>query len=227
MVRTIPPKNNGKKRTDKTASRNNAVKRIIAAAGNGNGNGDRPPVKSCLGRPSGYRKELDKLAYNYCLLGAIDKDLCKFFKIDEQTLNNWKKWHPTFFASIKNGKVDADANVANRLYTRAMGGYEYTETTYESMDNGKKKKGEPAPMKIRTVVKHCPPDVTAQIFWLKNRRPDLWRDRHHTELTGKDGGPIETSNKNMIDLAALSDRELRALERIVGKASADSSGNTD
>lgn len=29
------------------------------------------------------------------------------------------------------------------------------------------------------------PDTTAAIFWLKNRRPDLWRDKQHTELSGE------------------------------------------
>ncbi len=33
-------------------------------------------------------------------------------------------------------------------------------------------------------------NVTAQIFYLKNRSPDKWSDRRQTEITGKDGGPI-------------------------------------
>jgi hypothetical protein len=41
------------------------------------------------------------------------------------------------------------------------------------------------------VRKYYPPDTTAAIFWLKNRRPDLWRDRNQTELTGPNGGPVQ------------------------------------
>ena len=32
-------------------------------------------------------------------------------------------------------------------------------------------------------------DNTAIIFWLKNRRPDLWRDRAQVELSGQVGTP--------------------------------------
>jgi hypothetical protein len=35
-------------------------------------------------------------------------------------------------------------------------------------------------------VKHLPPDVTAGIFWLKNRNPVKWRDAWQLEhVTGK------------------------------------------
>lgn len=36
-------------------------------------------------------------------------------------------------------------------------------------------------------------NVTAMIFWLKNRRPNEWRDRREisAEIGGRDGGPIE------------------------------------
>lgn len=44
-----------------------------------------------------------------CLLGATDKELGDFFNVTEQTINNWKKDFPSFFESIKRGKIDADA----------------------------------------------------------------------------------------------------------------------
>ena len=173
--------------------------------------------KRRMGRPTKYKKEFVKTAYNYCLLGARDKDLCRFFGVSEQTLNNWKADHPDFFEAIKAGKLYADMNVVRSFYRRAVGGYEYTETTYVTVEGGKKrKKGESAPMKVKTVVKHCPPDVTAGIFWLKNRIPEWWRERLRAEITGKDGGPIETRQE--FDLSSLTDKELRMLERLIGKA---------
>jgi hypothetical protein len=36
-------------------------------------------------------------------------------------------------------------------------------------------------------VEHIPPDVIACIFWLKNRRPELWRDKHDVEHSGEVG----------------------------------------
>ncbi len=40
--------------------------------------------------------------------------------------------------------------------------------------------------KIRVTTREVIPDVRAQIFWLKNRRPDLWRDKQ--EIDHKSGG---------------------------------------
>jgi len=172
--------------------------------------------KSAGGRPSKYKPEYVELAYNYTLLGAINKELAKFFDTNTQTINDWMERHPEFSDAIKRGKAIADSQVAKKLYTRAKG-YEYEETTYETVS--RKDKKDPPILKTKTTIKHMAPDVTACIFWLKNRRPDLWRDRRYTEIAGKDGGPIETSQK--VDLSSLSDKELKTLERIIGKASSD------
>ena len=40
-----------------------------------------------------------------------------------------------------------------------------------------------------------PPDTTAAIFWLKNRRPDLWRDKHRIEHSGQ----VATNVRDMSD----------------------------
>jgi len=50
--------------------------------------------------------------------------------------------------------------------------------------------GEPKPAKVKRVKKHVAPDVTACIFWLKNRRPAEWRDKVQQEISGPGGGPI-------------------------------------
>ena len=137
------------------------------------------------GRPTEYRSEFPEQAYKLCLLGAIDRELSDFFGVSESTLNLWKLEYPEFSESLKAGKRDADANVANRLYQRAMG---YSHDAVKIfMPAGA---SEPVYAKY---VEHYAPDTTACIFWLKNRRPDLWRDVQAREHTGKDGGPIETA----------------------------------
>ncbi len=45
--------------------------------------------------------------------------------------------------------------------------------------------------------KHIQPDTTAQIFWLKNRQPDRWRDQTHTNMSGE------------LDISAKSDKQIR------------------
>jgi len=122
------------------------------------------------GRPSKYKPEYAEQAYKLALLGATDKEMADFFGVSEQTLNAWKQQHPKFFESLNEGKIVADAKVAQRLYTRAIG-YKVEEETYE---DGVLKK---------TVVKEVVPDVTAAIFWLKNRQRDKWRDKHEIDAT--------------------------------------------
>lgn len=102
-----------------------------------------------------------------CKLGLVDKEIAKFFEISEQTLNNWKAKHPEFMESLKGAKTFADAEVAAKLFHRATG-YEHPEIDIRVIDG----------QIIQTqLIKHYAPDTTAAIFWLKNRRPDLWRDK--------------------------------------------------
>ena len=133
------------------------------------------------GRPTAYRDIYDAQAEKLCKLGATDKSLADFFEVTEQTINNWKHDYPSFFESIKAGKELADAEVASKLFHRATG-YEHPE------DDIKVVAGE---IVITPMIKHYPPDSTAAIFWLKNRRPKEWRETKAVELTGADGGPVK------------------------------------
>lgn len=96
------------------------------------------------------------------------------------TLCEWQKRFPEFHEALKRGSEPVDILVENALLKRALG-YEYEETTTEIIQtpytdkNGNQQTKEQK--HIRKVVKTVMPDTTAQIFWLKNRRPDKWRDR--------------------------------------------------
>lgn len=129
------------------------------------------------GRPTKYKEDYDKQAYKLCLLGSTDKDLADFFEVDESTINNWKIDYPSFFESIKKGKQSADANVADRLYQRAMGfTHESEEIKVLSMGNGEGSVIERVP-----ITKVYAPDPTSAIFWLKNRQPKKWRDKQEID----------------------------------------------
>lgn len=119
------------------------------------------------GRPSGFKSEFCLQAAKLCRLGATDKELADFFEVDETTVNRWKKDFPEFCLSIKEGKSLSDAEVADKLFKRATG-YEHKETKVFLHEG--------APVLV-DVEKHYPPDATSAIFWLKNRRPDLWREK--------------------------------------------------
>ena len=123
-------------------------------------------------RPSSYQPKYANIAFRHSLLGATDKDLAKAFEVDERTINDWKKKFPQFSLSIKKGKEDSDTHVANSLYGRATG-YSHDDVDIRTVSTG-----DGCSQIVQTpIVKHYPPDVTAQIFWLKNRNPARWRDK--------------------------------------------------
>ena len=131
------------------------------------------------GRPSLYKPEYAELARKFCCLGATDAELARFFEVNVDTVHEWKKVHPGFSDAIKAGKEQADAEVATKLFHRAMG-YEHPEDDIRAVSLGE---GRGSEIVITPTVKHYPPDTTAAIFWLKNRRPDLWRDKVHQEIS--------------------------------------------
>lgn len=135
------------------------------------------------GRPSDFRPEFIEQAEKLCKLGAIDSELADFFETSIQTLNTWKLKHPEFLESIKRGKDIADAEVASKLYHRAVG-YEHPDCHVSNYQ------GE---ITVTPLVKHYAPDPTACIFWLKNRQPDKWRDKTEREVT------IKKSEQDMTD----------------------------
>lgn len=129
-----------------------------------------------LGRPTKYKKEFCIQAEKLCRKGFTDKELADFFEVEEKTINNWKKEHPDFLQSLKSGKRHSDAKVEDALYNRALG-YEYEEHKYEESEQGIKK---------TVTKKQLAGDTTAQIFWLKNRQPEKWRDKTETAITLSD-----------------------------------------
>lgn len=133
------------------------------------------------GRPTDFKKEYCEQAEKLCKLGATDKELADFFGVTEQTVNNWKNSQPKFFESIKAGKTMADANVADRLYQRAMG-FEHDSEEIKVVSDGR---GEGSSVERVPVRKIYPPDTVAAIFWLKNRQKDKWRDKAEVDHTTK------------------------------------------
>src|SRR5437879_6362163 len=81
----------------------------------------KKPGKSVVkqGRPSAYKPEYAGDAEKLCLLGATDADMADFFDVAESTVALWKRTHAEFSESIKRGKAQADATVADRLFKRA------------------------------------------------------------------------------------------------------------
>ena len=108
--------------------------------------------------------------------GLTDEQISKNIGISRSTLNVWKDRYSDISDALKRGKDVIDRQVENALLKRALG-YEYEEV---------KEKFEDGVITERTVTKkEVVPDTTAQIFWLKNRKPDKWRDKPAYEDTSE------------------------------------------
>ncbi|MBZ9674540.1 helix-turn-helix domain-containing protein [Mesorhizobium sp. ES1-1] len=139
--------------------------------------------KNAVGRPTDFKPDYVDQAAKLCRLGAIDRDLADFFNVSEVTINAWKKAKPEFLKSINDAKAQADAQVERSLFHRANG-YSHPAVKIFNHDGN-----------ALTVpyMEHYAPDTGACIFWLKNRRPDLWRDKQEVEHSAnKDAPPLFT-----------------------------------
>ena len=138
--------------------------------------------------------------------GLTDEQIAHNMGIKRQTIYDWKKKYSDISDALKKGKEVIDIQVENALLKRALG-YQYDEVTKESDTVLDPDTGRPVKVMVETkrVTKEVQPDTTAQIFWLKNRRPDKWRDKQEVGHSGS----VEVTNP----LQGLSTDELRKLIR--------------
>ena len=97
-------------------------------------------------------------------------------------------------------KQVADEIVENALFKRANG-YSVDE---EQITYGINENGEQVVLQKKTVKKYIPPDTTAQIFWLKNRKPDIWKDKRDVDVGANESIEaiqikVDTVNEKDID----------------------------
>lgn len=97
--------------------------------------------------------------------GLTDEQIAENIGISVRTLYRWKLQYCQICHALKKGKDAADREIENALFKRAKG-YDFTETRVKYQNNIEVERTE--------IVKHIPGDTTAQIFWLKNRKPEYW-----------------------------------------------------
>ena len=130
--------------------------------------------------------------------GLTDKQIAENIGVAYSTFRDWIKRFPALSAPLKKGKEVVDRQVENALLKRALG-YEYVETTKELTDLGL--------TVTKQVSKQVAPDTTAQIFWLKNRKPKEWRDKKETEVTGNLNVNNPFSDLSVEELRKLASRD--------------------
>lgn len=147
----------------------------------------------------------------WCRDGLIDEDIAKLLGVAYSTFKEYKKSKSALSDALKRNKSIADIRVEESLYEKATkrtivkqvpmklkrtyieDGYVLTEEYIETVE----------------VEEEIPPDTTAMIFWLKNRKPSEWRDKRDVEHSGE----MTTNVNNMNNL---SEEELRKLAKLDG-----------
>lgn len=112
--------------------------------------------------------------------GLTDEQIAKNMGVASSTYYKWQLDHAEIAEALKKGKAPVDIEVEDALLKRAKG-YDYEEVITEVYGDGKKH--------VKKIKKHMPPDVGAIVFWLKNRKRNLWRDRPEN-----DGEKVEPVN---------------------------------
>jgi transcriptional regulator with XRE-family HTH domain len=143
--------------------------------------------------------------------GLTNEQIASQIGITVKTLYEWQNRYSEFCEVLKKGKEVVDRLVENALLKRALG-YEFTEKKYEqaqmsdeefylhqqiAVNKYKIEHPESTLEELRLVelgvsryklvlveekTKDIAPDTTAQIFWLKNRKPNQWRDKREQDI---------------------------------------------
>ena len=118
------------------------------------------------GRPTIYKPENAEIARYACMLGATNETLAARFEVCRRTIDSWIATIPEFSSAVKQGREGANEAVVSALFARATG-------MEQKMTKVFCHRGQPV---TADYTVHLPPDVRACIFWLRNRRPEQWRE---------------------------------------------------
>jgi hypothetical protein len=99
-----------------------------------------------MARPSSYSPGILPVVRACATFGATAEEIANYLNIPWGSFKRWVYAESELREALKRGRGASDERVEDSLYRMALGA------------NGQ------------------PPNVTAAIFYLKNRRPDRWRD---------------------------------------------------
>ena len=158
-----------------------------------------------MGRPTAYQPEFAETARLCCLIGATNEGLAERLDVSPRTIDRWIATIPEFAAAVREGREVADGKVVAALFARAVG-LERQVTRAFCHD------GTPV---TATWTEQVLPDVRACIFWLRNRRPQQWRETRETADGAAEG----------LDFRDLEEASERVAQR--ARAEADAARSAD
>jgi hypothetical protein len=144
------------------------------------------------GRPTVYKPENAEIARHACMIGATNESLAERFEVCRRTIDNWIATIPEFSNAVQQGRQVVDETVISALFARATG-------MEQKMTKVFCYRGQPV---TANYTVHLPASVPACFFWLRNRRPEQWRENR--PLAG------EENNEDWVrELEAASERARR------------------
>lgn len=153
------------------------------------GKGERPK------QATRYRVEYAGLIALAVQMGATQPEICSQLGITRQQLWRWERKYRSLADALKVAREDEtvrDRRAVDTLYSMAMG-YSLMDTDFRVVDGQ---------VYITEYIKHIPPNVTALIFWLKNRIPDKWRDQILHSIEQVDTAEQESARNTVMDRMA-------------------------
>lgn len=131
--------------------------------------------------------------------GLTDEQMAQKMGIVPSTFYAWILKYPEISDAIKNGKEPVDIDVEDSMVKLALGHYVTVKKPMKVRTEKRLKKKDKDGREYETGViveehieyvdeqVYIPPNVTAQIFWLKNRKPEQWKDKREQVVSTKDG----------------------------------------
>ena len=158
------------------------------------------------GRPSKLTPKIQEEILRVIKSGNYIETACAYVGINKSTFYEW----------LKRGAREKDRVAKNpRAKVRK------SEQPYVDFSNAVEKALAQAEIRdVAIIGKAAEENWQAAAWRLERKFPERWgrKEKYALEHTGKDGGPIETSHTEQIDLSNLTDKELEQLERIIAKS---------
>lgn len=126
--------------------------------------------------------------------GLTDEEIARQIGISRSTLVEWKKKYPPIKKALSAGKDFADRLVEDSLYKKAMGFYVFEQKAFKvkniEYDENGKKISEKEELQTAEERHYIEPDIKAIIFWLKNRKPEIWKEKIEENSVDEEGSGV-------------------------------------
>lgn len=126
------------------------------------------------GRKVQYNNLIATSIVNLLKQGKTNAQVAEVIGVSARCIYLWRQKYPDLVQAMDEAKALIDDTVEASLYKKAVG-YSHPETKFFAHEG--------VVTDMKEVEKHYPPDTSAGIFWLKNRRPKEWRDRVEIDKT--------------------------------------------